>query len=540
MRLMPHLTKRRNVYYFQRRVPNDLCHIWDTTFIRVSLETSNEREANRLVVPHIAEWDEKFRLAREGKLRLFKDDELERIAIAWGSDFQGMVRTATWLDSNPQLPEGQQIEPLPGEFTKALADEQELDRALSDFLAGCEIDIQPGSPDYERLRWFAFQNHAVMFRPERLLTTIRTPERIVSTSSNDYALSKLLERYLEAKSVSPSTESDWRVSVKRFTDIHGDKSVLEITRGDARAFRVLLVKVPSRMPDKLRKGNVQKAVEWADKNDVARLSPASVNKQLTAVKSVLTWAFRETELSDDRQDFNNPFASVSVRDDRIQEEKRVPLSIDDLNAIFGSDHFAKRTGADRWIPLIMLYSGAGLEEVGQLETADIRQDGEVWYFNMMILDEHGSRTKTLKNTEHRTRTIPVHPRLIELGLLAYHEERCNAGDSRLFPELRRSGTDKLTKEYSKSFGRFLRNKIKITDRRKVLYSLRHNFKLATQRAMIPEDIQEALMGHSTKIVSRSHYGAHIRTVPELLLAAISSAEHAGLDLRHLEPGVGNT
>ena len=224
---------------------------------------------------------------------------------------------------------------------------------------------------------------------------------------------------------------------------------------------------------------------------MARLSPGSVNKSLTALKSIWAWAYKETEFFDDHPDVVNPFTSISVADNRTQEEKRVPLTAEEMNLIFGAE-FQELSGADRWIPLIALYSGAALEEIGQLEVADVRQDGKVWYFAMTTMNQRGERIQSLKS-EDRKRTVPLHPELIRLGFLNYLDDRKRAGDERLFPELKRNSKGKLTAQFSKRFGRRLR-KLGISDQRKVFYSLRHTFKMAAQRAMVPEDLQEALDG----------------------------------------------
>ena len=83
-----------------------------------------------------------------------------------------------------------------------------------------------------------------------------------------------------------------------------------------------------------------------------------------------------------------------------------------------------------------------------------------------------------------------------MGFCATSMTAKRAGDERLFPELKRNSKGKFTARFSKRFGRRLR-KLGISDQRKVFYSLRHAFKMAAQRAMVPEDLQEALMGHST-------------------------------------------
>ena len=152
----------------------------------------------------------------------------------------------------------------------------------------------------------------------------------------------------------------------------------------------------------------------------------------------------------------------------------------------------------------------------------------MWYFAMTTMNQRGERIKSLKN-EDRKRTVLLHPELIRLGFLGYLDDRRRAGDERLFPELKRNSQGKLTAQFSKRFGRRLR-KLGISDHRKVFYSLRHTFKMAARRAMVPEDLHEALMGHSTKIVSRGHYGAHVKTLYDLLHEAISRVEYPGLRL----------
>jgi hypothetical protein len=71
----------------------------------------------------------------------------------------------------------------------------------------------------------------------------------------------------------------------------------------------------------------------------------------------------------------NPFEGITrvVRGDTAGVAKRLPYDSADLRTIFGSDAFAKLTGAKRWLSLIALYPGARLEEVAGLSVQDIKE-----------------------------------------------------------------------------------------------------------------------------------------------------------------------
>ena len=149
-----------------------------------------------------------------------------------------------------------------------------------------------------------------------------------------------------------------------------------------------------------------------------------MKKTLGALASVLSWAMKEQYIT------SNPALGITVRSGGHggnEEERRLPYSAEDLTKLFA----VKRAGsANHWLPYLALYTGARLEELGQLRTADVReQDGVVY---LAIEPGDGKRVKTRSSK----RRVPVHPALVKLDFLAFVEGQRADGQTRLFPELK--------------------------------------------------------------------------------------------------------
>lgn len=151
-----------------------------------------------------------------------------------------------------------------------------------------------------------------------------------------------------------------------------------------------------------------------------------------------------------------------------------------------------------WVPLIAAYSGARLEEICQLHAADIREFDGVWC--MVVEPGDGKR---LKNANSQ-RAIPLHPVLLNSGLLQHAEAMRKARHTNLFPELPRGGPDE-------SFGfRFtkwfttVRRELGIAEGRS-FHSFRHSFDTFLQRAGADERHVGALLGHRPTTETSGRY-----------------------------------
>ena len=94
-----------------------------------------------------------------------------------------------------------------------------------------------------------------------------------------------------------------------------------------------------------------------------------------------------------------------------------------------------------------------------------------------------------------------------------------------------AGTKKQSGQWTKWFNRRLRS-IGITDKRKVFHSFRHLFKDALRSAGVPEDLNDALTGHSNSSVGRGYGAKEIlrRFGMDALKDAIYSVKYKELNL----------
>ncbi len=247
-----------------------------------------------------------------------------------------------------------------------------------------------------------------------------------------------------------------------------------------------------------------------------RITPPTVQKNLSGLRSVLSWAKREGYLT------TNPAEGITVSATKAdREERRQPYGPEDLRIVFGREACARRrqSEAKTWLPWLALYTGARLEELGQLHVADVREEDGVWF--LAIEPGDGKRVKTGSSR----RRIPLHPELIRLGFLDFVTRQRTAGHARLFPELRATRLGFLTAVFSTWWGRHT-HELGITDPRKTFHSFRQGWKDAA-RAVMPEEHHDAITGHSNGSVGRS-YG---QGVPLKVLAESRS----GFPRRRLAP-----
>jgi integrase len=219
---------------------------------------------------------------------------------------------------------------------------------------------------------------------------------------------------------------------------------------------------------------------------------------------------------------------VKVKAGKVSGTTRLPYSVEDMNTIF---RFPVYTIGDRpkagcgeaayWIPLIAAFTGARLEEVGQLAVEDIREERGVIYFDMTTVGE-GQRRKT----ESSKRRVPIHSQLIKLGIMDYAKAMSSG---RLFPEVT-SNQGQQSASFSQWWGRYAR-KHGITDKRKVFHSFRHAAKDGFREGGVEEQISDALTGHAPMTEGRK-YGSDAYPITRLK-EGIEMLAYPGLDLGHL-------
>lgn len=152
-------------------------------------------------------------------------------------------------------------------------------------------------------------------------------------------------------------------------------------------------------------------------------SPTTNAKKLGRLKSFIDWAREHQQLT-------------TVSTGVLQLPKRKTdaphyeqCSDGDLAKLFDSPMYREQSfvkASEFWFPLLGLYTGARINELAQLHVTDIADNDGV-----MILSINDEGTKRLKTTASR-RKVPLHPLLLEAGLLDYHQLIVSEGWQRLF------------------------------------------------------------------------------------------------------------
>lgn len=169
-------------------------------------------------------------------------------------------------------------------------------------------------------------------------------------------------------------------------------------------------------------------------------------------------------------------------------------SSDELKLIFEGQEYAKRTANDPakfWIPLLLLYSGARLNEMCQLLCEDIVIDDGVYCIR--ISDDATARQR-VKNDASK-RLVPVHSKIIDLGFLEFVESRRKAGGGKLFVSLDDGKSAKHQKYLGNWWNRFL---VVVGVKRRGLdaHSFRHTAVKVWKNAGVDVTYAAAICGHS--------------------------------------------
>ena len=331
-------------------------------------------------------------------------------------------------------------------------------------------------------------------------------------------LTEIFEKWKAERKPSSKTAHEWTTAVRRFTEVCGDLPVDAITTANVREFKDALLMLPAVMKHNLRRKTMPQIIAAMKGHDVTRLSAGTVNKQLAAIKALLSWCRKNGYVDP------NVAAGLSVPTSKNANTGRLPYSVEDMQTLLeGLGEYKDKKPSRLWLPLLAAFTGARIEELGQLLVADVRRRDGIDYISLNDEDEDNS----LKNRSSQ-REVPVHAELVRCGFLDYVEQRKLAGGGPLFPDLKRGCHKKLTASFSKWWGRYARQ-VGVTDPRKVFHSFRHAFKDACRAARVTEEVHDALTGHAGGGVGRS-YGSGVPL--EVLAEGVGKVRY-DLDLSHL-------
>ncbi|WP_183275474.1 DUF6538 domain-containing protein [Endobacter medicaginis] len=344
-------------------------------------------------------------------------------------------------------------------------------------------------------------------------------------------VSEMASRFLVARAdtLSGQTRHQNAATYRIYTELLGDGPMRAVARSDAGRFIELMRQIPASHGKARNAVPADQAIALtAGKTGIKRLSERTLQRHVSALVQLWAWALPMGEAE------ANPwtgFKFVGVKSGA--RSRRLDWSTEDLKRLLaepwrGNLGISHSTYA--WIVAIGAYSGMRLEEICRLRLGpDVTMvDGRL----VLLLQEHDDGWTP--KTEAGCRAVPVHRRLLEMGLAEFVAERAARGDEYLFGDLRASGPDmKRGAGFSREFSK---HKCRAgVGSRTVFHSFRHSAStiLRNTDTGIRAEWIDAVLGHENG--SRSEgAGTYLKRIGlQNLARTIDAIEHDGVDFSTL-------
>ena len=285
-----------------------------------------------------------------------------------------------------------------------------------------------------------------------------------------------------------------------------DRLLGTITKQDASEIKKVLQALPAsrNTKPKLKDMPLMQVIKEPGQKKIAA---KTINSHIQMFKMFFDWAERHGHSP------HTLFEGMKVKKDKASESERKPFKPDQARLIYSelTDNSSGlvRKDSHKWGMLLGMFTGARLNEICQLDIADVQQDGDTWFLN--ITDE-GDNTKSVKSRAGR-RKVPLHSELIRLGFLDFVDNRKNG--MRLFPDYSYNANG----GYGRNLGRWCNEsflpKLGIKQPGLVFHSLRHTAVTRLSQADVPEPIVQCIVGHARSGVTQEVYNREGYTLAQL-------------------------
>lgn len=321
-----------------------------------------------------------------------------------------------------------------------------------------------------------------------------------------YTVRNVIDKYIQLKSrgdwTSESTIDEnirlfrWFVSMG-----YGDIDAQDLTIDEVRNFREILLRLPKgfALAKKYRGMSLE---EIAEKGEGQRLTSSTLQKYYGFFNTFLEWAEKQKytpqgliirggiKTKNKKQKAKNKWS-----DEALQTLFHSPLySGRDIEQNWWRGIAGKQVVKDDfyWIPLVGIYSGMRLGEILQLRVDHFAIEQGILYFDL-------TDVKQIK-TEAGYRKVPIHPRLVELGLLDFVSGDGNDLVFRNVPW----GAKRISHNASGWYSDYFRN-IGIKTQKTSFHSLRHNLIQALFSCGVQEVFVRSIVGHEKEGTTQTNY-----------------------------------
>lgn len=257
--------------------------------------------------------------------------------------------------------------------------------------------------------------------------------------------------------------------------------------------------------------------------DAEAISANSVNQRLDLISGFFKWAMKRGHIT------TNPFEGLRVK---ATNQSYATYTDKDIQELFNLPPNRIKKAWQFWIPRIALYSGARQNEIANLRTTDFYFDENLSIHYMRIKDDEDRTVKT----SAAVRQIPIHPELINNGLLDYIEQVRASGSTSIWPALTpKSG--KLGQRVSEYWGT-LKTEYKLPSNpknekgeRKVFHSMRRLVINQMRDAETPLNYIQAVIGHEQSMLGET--GTYLDDLPlPQCYEAINAIKHNQVSWEH--------
>ncbi len=279
------------------------------------------------------------------------------------------------------------------------------------------------------------------------------PEKVL-TLSDAWAMYKDEKGRNWTKSISMANERYMEVLLT----VLGEKTdVTAITKQDIKQVMEVVENLPKRVVQPYRSMSIQQLIECDDVPPDDLVGVEAIHKHLKLYKSLF-----KTFLTESKDILSKPPTDGVVA--APSKARFGAYSTAEMKKFVGWA-LKQRDGWQKWITLLLAYTGARRGEIAKLEKSQIKfdEDSQRYYF----LIAEGGQGKT----ENATRQVVIHPKLIEWGFMEYVDRQWK---ERIFSEVAGTNMTKIGKMFAD-----LRDELGIPyqddyGQRRLLHSIRHS------------------------------------------------------------------
>lgn len=478
---MKNIYLRNNTFYYRKSIPNHLKYFFKNKSLYIrTLGTKSKT----LALKYVRLLNQKFNTIKEVYIMSLDIDLVNKLVEEFHNTQLELTEKDLRNTPNPEdtifaLTLEDNIEQLQHNYQKNIFNKNEIQTILNslNYTPNKQELIQIGKilldSKINHLKAINDKINKGYYNKAKLINTntiINSKDKIkpVEELEEIQTISSTFAKYIKYQ----SKEDNWKkdtldlnIRVFKLLDMYfKNKSLKDIKFEDLIDFRDILFEIPLSYTTKnFFKG---KDLDFIINNndDYEKLSNNVIHKYIIRVNQYFDYMYKLDYIV--KIDFKIPNIDPKGK-------KRQNYTNEEIQKI--SDLMKNDTKENQFIASIATYQGMRLKEITQLKREDIIEIGDIYCISININDDKTTKTDT------SIRTIPIHPKLIELGFLEF----VNSKNNNLF--------DIDNRSFSTYFRRTYKNLI---NENKTFYCLRHNFiDTLTQNNQKIEHIK-AFVGHA--------------------------------------------